>query len=114
MTILNWFLIPLFGITGAAIAKLVGYAYVFASYMVISQRLYHVPHAWMPLGMSVAVATALVFCISFIDVGIAMDIALKTVFLIGASLLFMAMGIVRWSEIEKVYMLARKRLSRTA
>lgn len=53
-TVLNLLLIPILGITGAALATLLGSASMFAAYMIISQRLYPVPHAWTPLALATA------------------------------------------------------------
>jgi len=46
---LNFALIPLWGIVGAAAATLISAAIVFVAYMVTSQRLYFVPHQWTRL-----------------------------------------------------------------
>jgi O-antigen/teichoic acid export membrane protein len=51
-TVLNLLLIPILGISGAALATLIGAASMFAAYMIISQRLYPVPHAWTPLALA--------------------------------------------------------------
>lgn len=57
-TVLNLVLIPMFGITGAALATMLAAACVFGSYMIASQRLYFVPHSWRLLGAGCAVAAA--------------------------------------------------------
>jgi len=44
--ILNFLLIPFFGIIGAALATLIGHSLVFFIYMYFSQRFYSVPHNW--------------------------------------------------------------------
>ncbi len=46
---MNVLLIPVLGAVGAALAALLGYAAIFVAYMILSQRLYHVPHEWAPL-----------------------------------------------------------------
>jgi O-antigen/teichoic acid export membrane protein len=109
-TFLNWLLIPIFGITGAAFGKLLGYGCIFAAYMFFSQRFYYVPHKWKPLGLLVAMVAVLAFGGSRVGFGIAIDVTIKIAFLCIAGLLFMASGLVRWSEIEKAVSLAKQRL----
>jgi O-antigen/teichoic acid export membrane protein len=107
---LNWLLIPRFGITGAAVASLLGYAFFFIVYMSFSQRLFHVPHKWKPLVLSAACVAVLAFLGSRVELGIVIDFAIKTVFLCGSGFLFMATGLVKWSDIERVITLAKQRL----
>lgn len=53
-TILNLLFIPVLGIQGAALATFTGAASMFAAYMILSQRLYPVPHRWGPLALGTA------------------------------------------------------------
>jgi len=46
---LNFYLIPYLGITGSAIATAISALFSFVSYMVMSQRLYFVPHKWLQI-----------------------------------------------------------------
>lgn len=46
--VLNYFLIPVFGIMGAALATTIGYFLGFLSFVFFSQKLYFVPHKWSP------------------------------------------------------------------
>ena len=52
-TVLNFALIPMLGIAGAATATLLSSATAFGASMVTSQRLYPVPHDWPRLGLAV-------------------------------------------------------------
>ncbi|MEN6621165.1 MAG: oligosaccharide flippase family protein [Smithella sp.] len=106
MVPLNWLLISSLGITGAAIAKLLGYACMFAAFMFLSQRLYHIPYSWKPVGISVAVTACLAFWGARIDIGI-VGILLKITFLGITCLLSVATSLVRWSEIEKAFLLIK-------
>jgi len=56
-TVLNFLMIPAWGIVGAAAATLTSAALVFAAYMAVSQRLYFVPHSWMRLAVAALAAT---------------------------------------------------------
>lgn len=49
--LLNFALIPVMGITGAAIGTLISYLVIFIAYMTISQRLYKAPHKWRPVSI---------------------------------------------------------------
>jgi O-antigen/teichoic acid export membrane protein len=44
--LLNYWFIPLFGITGAAIATMISYASFFLAYMLIGQLFYPIPYQW--------------------------------------------------------------------
>jgi O-antigen/teichoic acid export membrane protein len=55
---LNLLLIPRLGIGGAALATLLSSGAGFVTYMMIGQRLYHVPHSWNGIGIAAAVAAA--------------------------------------------------------
>lgn len=59
---LSFALIPHLGVRGAALANLLASALQFAAYMVISQRLYPVPHRWGRLVAAAALTAALVSC----------------------------------------------------
>lgn len=106
---LNWLLIPKLGITGAALATLLGYACVFAAYMSISQRLYFVPHQWRTLGIAVAGATVLAFLIPPFNLSGIEQVAIKAMALVGACVLFLAAGLVRKSELYRVRTLLAER-----
>lgn len=56
--ILNWLLVPRMGLGGAALATLLSAAVNFAACIVISQRLYPVPHEWPTLAVIVAAGVA--------------------------------------------------------
>jgi O-antigen/teichoic acid export membrane protein len=47
--VLNYLLIPIFGILGSALATAVGYFLAFLSFVFFSQKLYFVPHKWFGL-----------------------------------------------------------------
>ena len=44
---LNYLLIPIFGIFGAALAKAIGYFIAFLCFIFFSQKLYYAPHKWL-------------------------------------------------------------------
>ncbi len=53
--LLNYLLIPLFGIVGAALSSLLAFGVSFIFYMYVSQRLYPVPHDWFVIAKLIAV-----------------------------------------------------------
>lgn len=57
---LNWLLIPVFGIEGASVARLLGYLLMFGAHMTLSQRLYRVPHDWLSLMTAVLLCAVVV------------------------------------------------------
>ena len=60
--IFNWFLIPHFGIKGAAMATLFAHILGFITHVVVSQRYYRIPYNWISLitAMSLAVPLAVI------------------------------------------------------
>lgn len=57
---LNLILVPILGIRGAALATCCAAAVAFTGYMMSSQWLYPVPHAWTRIGNAAALALALI------------------------------------------------------
>lgn len=101
-TLLNFILIPIWGIMGAAFATLISACSLFTAYMIISQRLYPVPHAWRPLGASVLIVSGMVYWgIHLPDVSW-LDSLLKGSMVVGAGLIFVVVGLIEMSDIKKV------------
>lgn len=57
--VLNYFLIPPLGIKGAGIATLLSYLVTFIILVIVSQRLYNIPHHWRPIIISTLTAALL-------------------------------------------------------
>jgi O-antigen/teichoic acid export membrane protein len=102
-TVLNFVLIPHWGIMGAALSTLVSAACLFAGYMILSQRTYYVPHHWQSLGTSVLVVSGLLFLgaqlpsVSFL--GILVKVSLVGCAVIG----FLVTGLVQREEIKVAF-----------
>ncbi len=75
--LLNALLIPNFGISGAAVAKLTSYSLVFGAYMLYSQKLYYVPHDWKLLGKTTVIVGVIAYWIPKIDLSFGFVLALK-------------------------------------
>lgn len=108
--VLGWWLVPLVGITGAAMASLAGSACVFVLAMSFSQRLYCVPHAWGRLAAAVAVAVALAVLVPHLS---SSDGARRVLGVLGIVLMagvLVAFGLVRHDEITQAGRDLRARL----
>jgi O-antigen/teichoic acid export membrane protein len=75
-TALNFSLIPILGIAGAALATCISAAMAFGAFMILSQRRYPVPHDWTAIGLAVAVTAAVVIINAMWLDGYALSIAL--------------------------------------
>jgi len=60
-TLLNFLLIPVLGLAGAALATLTSAAMAFSAFMILSQKRYPVPHDWGAIGAAVAATASIVF-----------------------------------------------------
>lgn len=107
---LGWWLVPLAGITGAAMASLAGSACVFVLAMSFSQRLYHVPHAWGRLVTAAVGALILALLIPQLS---PTDVARRVLGVLGMGVLagaLIALGLVRRDEIAQAARELRARL----
>jgi O-antigen/teichoic acid export membrane protein len=57
---LNLILVPAMGIRGAAVATCCAAAIAFSGFMMSSQKLYHVPHAWTRIGNAAVIALVMI------------------------------------------------------
>ncbi|CAN5707517.1 N/A [soil metagenome] len=109
--VLNWLLIPRLGIDGAALATLLANAVAFAAYVLVSQRLYRVPHeAWRLLGaLGTVLAIALVR--SRVPAADAAGIALDVGAIAAAIAVVIAFGLVRRAEAHALLGALRSKLA---
>ncbi|MBS9525692.1 oligosaccharide flippase family protein [Litoribacter alkaliphilus] len=95
---LNYFLIPIFGISGAAISTFLGYAVTFGLYMAVSQKLYFVPHNFAKLILSFVA----VFIIGYLGYYLNLNLIQKLgVFISGMSIIIIG-GLVEFKEIKLI------------
>ncbi|WP_423186033.1 oligosaccharide flippase family protein [Alishewanella sp. d11] len=59
--VLNYALIPVFGIQGAALATTIGYFIAFLFFIFFSQKLYYVPHKWLGYLVLFVIASSFVY-----------------------------------------------------
>jgi len=99
-TVLNWLLIPAMGISGAALATLLGYGCVFSVYMIISQRLYQIPHQWKRIVSAVVISGLLAYWVPRLELEWGLQ-AKGMALLVGGALILFS-GLVRLSELNQL------------
>ncbi len=107
---LNLLLIPLYGITGSALATLISAFCAFSLNMIYSQRSYFVPHQWRTLIASMAVAGIAVWLGSQIHAPLLLALALKVPLILLAAALIVALRLVTAAEILQGLAAAARRL----
>jgi O-antigen/teichoic acid export membrane protein len=107
---LNVLLIPTMGIAGAGLATMLGYLVVFAMYMTISQRLYHVPHHWQPIALSVLAAAVMAWWLPQLPLANVARWALNLLALAVFATISVALGLVRTTELQQSAALIKARL----
>lgn len=95
---LNYVLIPLLGVQGAALATLTGNFLVFVLYMYCSQRLYRIPHQWILGAIGMGLILALSYVGSNIESGF-YSIFLKLGLLVIGFTALCALRIIRKEEL---------------
>lgn len=107
--VLNFIFIPRFGIMGAGLAKLIGAISIFSIYMVISQKLYHVPHNWKPLVLSFLGA----FVFIIFTLSLRFNLIQMLMFKLFVVMLFVGFifitGLIRISEIQNLFNLLKQK-----
>ena len=109
-TLLNWLMIPPYGITGAAIASLVAYSCVFLVYITLSQRLYRVPHQWTRMVIATILTSLIVWVVpmfSFESMGRVL-VNLSALFVVVGIIIFT--GLIQLSELLQLKKIVRKKI----
>jgi O-antigen/teichoic acid export membrane protein len=99
---LNLALIPLWGIVGAATATLLSAGFVFGVHMVMSQRVYFVPHRWWPMALAAIAAAALCLVGSLLQLPALPGLVVKAMIVAAAVLLVVRLGLVDAREIAQI------------
>jgi O-antigen/teichoic acid export membrane protein len=99
--LLNYLLIPHFGIIGASAATMVASLVLFLMQLILSQRFYYVPHRWGPILASVLLAWSIALIIPTIDLAVrerwALNLMSICIFVYGAALA----GLISLKQIKK-------------
>ncbi len=84
---LNFLLIPIWGIIGAALATLFSSLVSFVSYLNLGQKFYAIPFEWKRIVMAILFVTALIIIVALINFPLTLvSFAIKTVIIIGGCL----------------------------
>lgn len=98
----NYLFIPPFGYIGAAVATCLGYLCIFIMYMVISQRLYHVPHKWIGFTAGTGFVIILIVFSKYLKLSLLQTIAIKIGLITIAAFVLLLLGFIRKNEIRKI------------
>jgi O-antigen/teichoic acid export membrane protein len=107
---LNYVLIPILGIVGAALATMLNYLAVFTAYMVLSQRLYRVPHRWRSISAAVLIAALIAALLPQWSLPDADRWFTNALALIGFVLFALGLGLIKRDEISLGWRLVTKRV----
>jgi len=107
---LNWIFIPLWGLSGAAFATLLGYCCSFCMYMMLGQYYYYIPHNWLSLFSGVFVTLALGYGVSLIDLISPFTIVLKILTLILGLVSLVIVRLIFFHELIQLIGLVRKKV----
>lgn len=111
-TCFNYFLIPLFGIRGAAAATLLGYVFVFTAYMRFSQKFYPVAHNWPALAKATFASIGCILVASSLPFGMLTNLLLKGALGLALALLLMKTGLITQGELSKAARALKSRFIR--
>lgn len=109
--LLNWWMIPLLGISGAAMATLIAYCCVFSAYMIISQRLYWVPHQWSRIVIAVVLIALLAWGVPLLGFEAMARIIVNVTALFVAGGVIMIAGLIQVSELQQFRRIVSSRLA---
>ncbi len=109
---LNAIFIPALGIVGAGIATASGYLAVFCIHMIISQRLYYVPHNWLSTLSCVVLAMAIALWLPTLDHDPHWRWWLNFFAILLFSGFMIAAGLIRPSELRQGIQLVRNSIAR--
>jgi O-antigen/teichoic acid export membrane protein len=108
--VLNVFLIPPWGMLGAAFATAVAYTVLFALYYFCAQRVYHTPYALERL-IRLAALTALASAVGAIPIEpLALALAIKAAVSIAFLIALRFAGVVRTEEVAALRLIVRTRV----
>jgi O-antigen/teichoic acid export membrane protein len=111
-TLLNYLLIPMLGIRGAAVATLLSATTVFGAYMITSQATYPVPHRWPQLAGATAITVGAYLLGSALHLPWWPGIVAKALLIGLVCVAFVAIGVVRKEELRSATSLMRSVLAR--
>jgi O-antigen/teichoic acid export membrane protein len=108
---LNYWLIPVFGISGAGMATLLSYGGIFAAHTLIGQRFYPIHHNWLPIFAAVCLAALIAVMLPLWILPDHIRWMGNVFALIGFSLFAPAVGLIKRDEILLVWRFVSQRIS---
>lgn len=108
---LNYWLIPIFGIAGAGMATMLSYGGIFAAYTLIGQRLYRIPHNWIPIFAAVGLAALIAAMLSLWHLPNHVRWMVNVFSMIGFSLIAVVLKLVKSDEIYSACRFISQRIS---
>jgi O-antigen/teichoic acid export membrane protein len=99
--VLNYSLIPFFGIIGAAVSSLLAFGISFIAYVIFSQRLYPVPHNWTLVLKLISITVLAIYFVNVLDYVWYIHLIIKTFILIFTLFLLMRiMGLISFNLLK--------------
>ena len=98
--LLNYFLIPLLGIEGAAISTMLSSIAIFFLYNIIGSRFYFIPHQWFGVLSSICIATALIIFIPKISSEEFSHFIISITAIIAFIVISIVVGLIKFNEIK--------------
>lgn len=102
----NWFLVPIWGIWGAALATLMSSLVFFLCWLYLSQLLYRIPYVWRSLVPACLMFISLAVAGSMLDnlmIHVAFILSFKFIFLIALVGCVVAFGLLSWTDLRYLY-----------
>ena len=96
---LNFILIPLLGISGAALATMTSYAAIFMAYMVLGQRYYPIPHNWSKIFIACIIAVIIAVVLPQLDFLKGFGLIINFIVLTGFMFILISLGMLNKNEI---------------
>ncbi len=107
---LNYWLIPIFGITGAGMATMLSYGGIFAAYTLIGQRFYPISHNWLRIFAAVGLAALIAVLLPLWALSDTIRWIVNVCFLVGFAISALALGLIRCDEILSGWRLITQRI----
>jgi O-antigen/teichoic acid export membrane protein len=106
---LNYILIPYLGIVGAAMATLLSYLGIFATYMVLNQKLYYVPHRWFNILIVTMIAATLAWLLPQLPLIVWLQWITYLLALVLFLVIALIFGLMQVGELKQGYALIKKK-----
>jgi O-antigen/teichoic acid export membrane protein len=106
----NYLLIPVYGISGAAIAKMISYGVVFFLYTIIGNKFYPIPHRWPRIYAAVGFAASIYIALTYFISRDGVDWGLKILSILCFAIFAIVVGLIKREEFFLIWILMKKKL----